>query len=247
MKAEALDLHSFGQGLLETEDLDPIYTMLWRAGLPAGLLSRWCLAYWCFYHAGVASRIAEAHDFYAAMQRAHDEKWPRGTERRHFRGRTSATAVAFLRSRYSEPTDAVHAVTRPTFREVSEAVRAWPGFGPWIAFKVADMLERVLAAPVSFEDSVLAIYEEPAAGARLYSPHETLESVVALLCADFAMYKAPPRFDRPVGVQEVETILCKWKSHVGGHYEIGKDTREVRHALHGWGDLAHSLAAHLPS
>ena len=58
--------------------------------------------------------------------------------------------------------------------------------------------------------------------------------------------KAPPFHDRPVGVQEVETIFCKWKSHVKGHYPLGKDTRELHHGLQGWGALAEKLRKVLP-
>lgn len=41
----------------------------------------------------------------------------------------------------------------------------------------------------------------------------------------------PGRVKRMVLVQEVETVLCKWKAHRNGHYPPGKDTRELRQAL----------------
>jgi hypothetical protein len=44
-------------------------------------------------------------------------------------------------------------------------------------------------------------------------------------------YKAPPRFERAINIQEIETILCKWKSHMNGHYKVGKDTHEIHEAL----------------
>jgi hypothetical protein len=43
--------------------------------------------------------------------------------------------------------------------------------------------------------------------------------------------KAPPRFERRINIQEIETILCKWKSHINGHYFVGKDIQEIRHGL----------------
>jgi hypothetical protein len=69
---------------------------------------------------------------------------------------------------------------------------------------------------------------------------------VRLLTEAFAGFSAPPRHDRPVGVQEVETCLCKYKSYVNGHYPIGKDSRELRHALTGWGSKADQLRAFVP-
>lgn len=44
------------------------------------------------------------------------------------------------------------------------------------------------------------------------------------------------------GVQEAETVLCKYKSYRNGHYFVGKDTKEIRYALKGWGATANHLA-----
>ena len=41
-------------------------------------------------------------------------------------------------------------------------------------------------------------------------------------------------YERPVGLQEVETILCKWKSHMNGHYPLNNDIMEIRHGLKDW-------------
>ncbi|GAG17632.1 unnamed protein product, partial [marine sediment metagenome] len=35
-------------------------------------------------------------------------------------------------------------------------------------------------------------------------------------------------------LQEVETVLCKWKSHMNGCYPMGKDTREITEGLAPW-------------
>ena len=51
---------------------------------------------------------------------------------------------------------------------------------------------------------------------------------------------------RRVNVQEVETIFCKYKSHLKGHYPVGKDSEEIRHALEGWGDTAQELQKYIP-
>jgi hypothetical protein len=59
-------------------------------------------------------------------------------------------------------------------------------------------------------------------------------------------FKAPPDFTRPVNVQEIETVFCKYKSPLKGHYPLGKDTLELHHSLAGWGDLAEQLRSQLP-
>ena len=62
-------------------------------------------------------------------------------------------------------------------------------------------------------------------------------------------FLAPPFLDRPLTVAEVETTLCKWKSHVRGSYPINNDLNEIRHGLHNWqarSELASVLLTYLP-
>jgi hypothetical protein len=251
-----MTVNEFGEALLRSGDLDPIYIMLTGAKLEEPVLKRWMLAYWCFYHAGVASTIATAPDFYSTFERAVSFKWPRGTERRHFRGKACDKTLEFFRREYPNPESAVDFVRAPTFAEVSERAQLWPLFGPWISFKVADMLDRVMGWRVDFSQCALGIYSEPAAGAAIVAQQrgitglqpgvETTSKIVDVLTREFAHHYAPPFGDRTVNVQEVETILCKYKSHLNGHYPVGKDTREIKHALAGWGPLADKLKGHLP-
>jgi hypothetical protein len=94
------------------------------------------------------------------------------------------------------------------------------------------------------------LYESPRKGAELIAKlsgkEMTVDQVLAKLEAKFSSFQAPPLYDRPVNVQEVETILCKWKSHTSGHYPVGKDIKEIRHNLEGWGPLADHLVKFLP-
>ena len=246
----------FSRELLNTSDLDPIYTMIHRANMPMSVRKRWVLAYSCFYHAGVASYCAEKRKgFYDRLREGHDKKYPRGAERRHFRGGTSDYVTNWLRDTYPEPEDAVNFLIgkeeNKTFKSVTGRVKKWKYFGPWIAFKWADLLERVLMVPVDFSDCHLDIYEAPKQGAELVAktmgrPDMSVKKVVRYLEKELHTYRAPPTFDRPVNVQEIETCLCKWKSHCNGHYPIGKDTHEITEGLEGWGDLADHLVNYLP-
>ena len=270
MPYKKLDIIPFGKILLETEDLDPIYTMLWKAQLSPTRLKRWLLAYWWFYHAGVASKLStyKGDRFFeeAILLARPESKTPRGTERRHFRGKACRKAIRFFYHEYQEPETAIEQLIYQirnvkgdnSVGAVLDFVkRDWPLFGPWIGFKLADMLERLDIYPIQFPISTLDMYAEPTAGAKLVAKKlnwlsgemggsSSTKEVVEYLIREFRHFKAPPRFERPVGVQEVETILCKWKSHMNGFYPIGKDTREIRHGLKGWGDLARELKHHLP-
>lgn len=282
-----MNIIEFGDALLRTGDLDPVYTAISKAKLDQHTLHRLSLAYWCLYHLGAASRLAEIKQpakFWATLREAavnEGLRWPRGSERRHFRAAIAVTSVNSLISKYKTPSDAVAGFIgpvqfAPTYASVAAAVQSHHGFGPWIAFKVADMSERVLGCATDFTDCHLGIYKDPRQGAAVglleWSPHDeareyegrcgldakpwdypitdaelklTVDHYIQLWRKKRA--KAPPTGDRLVNVQEIETIFCKYKSHLKGHYPMGKDTREIAHGLTGWGDLAQQLKKGLPS
>lgn len=268
----------FGQQLVETGDLDPVYIMLNIGNLSPEVTARWCLAYWMFYHTGVASRIAEHSGpyFWGQVRAALAEKWPRGTERRHFRGQNAEKSVNYLQQRFPEPEDACASlaglktweeledaaplVDAVPFGHVSMRAQQWVGFGPWIAFKIADMIDVCVGIPVAFPRDSSVWYDEPIKGGVFawldkqrhgvpYNEYydgltraqarERVDEMIPYLMQSFATTVGPD--NRGVGVQELETILCKFKSYVNGHYPIGKDTREILHALNGWGNLATQL------
>lgn len=234
------DYVEFGRMLITTGDLDPIYVMLQEADLPQALLHPWLVAYWCFYNASTCCRIVEAPSFWAAMHQANRENWPHGFERRHFRGEEATRAIEELRA-FGSPADLILYFTQPplTFEQVSQRVQTFYLFGPWIAWKVADMLERILHVPIDFSQASLGIYRDPRAGAALLATgdwanpitDEQLNNVVNQLLHDFHDMQAPPSRDRPINVQEVETVLCKFKAHQKGFYPLNNDTHEVARGL----------------
>jgi hypothetical protein len=264
---------AWGRHLIETRDIDPIYDMLFSAienqTLRPSQLKRWLIAYWCLYHAGAASFLSdyEGEQFWRAMGAAArnttqiagmpSSRWPRATERRHWRGKNAMTCIDELAVRYPIPELMVEYAVDDTampapFERVSKRVREWPSFGPWIAFKVADMLERVIGYPIEFPLDVV-MYDSPREGAKevaenFCSVGTTVADVIYLMTNSYGDYSLfhPGRPNRPCGLQEVETVLCKWKSARGGHYYIGKDLHEIREGMKGWGKTATLLLDHLP-
>jgi hypothetical protein len=91
----------------------------------------------------------------------------------------------------------------------------------------------------------LLAYGEAMGGTLLHSDRTTDWWYRSLLTY-YSTKPAPPTGDRMCGPQEVETVLCKWESMMGGHYHIGKDIHEQREALHGWGETADRLLAAYP-
>lgn len=258
----------FGTLLVQTQDLDPIYTAINGVKLKDATLHRMLVAYWCLYHLGVSAFIAEKSrsdsEFWENLMVAAVNKglkWPRGSERRHWRGEQATKSARELAQRYQSTLELIdHWSAEPTFHGVTQCVQSNRGFGPWIAFKVADMLERVLHVPVDFSTCELGFYSEPLKGAFLLKDGFLLDTqpsgehgasvvrevVKQLLASSFGQLKAPPDRKRKVNIQEIETLTCKYKSFYNGHYFVGKDITEVRHGLVGWGDLAQELLKHAP-
>lgn len=182
-------------------------------------------------------------------------RWPRSHERRHWRGQFAVDVVNRLKERYQEkPENFIVYLTggeqiKPEpipFRWFSARVREHHGFGDWAAFKLADLVDRLGIVPVDFNYSDVVVYRDPVLSAEMvYRKRNGLPSNVKVkpqgvkevfdyLIEYFQDYSAPPLHDRPIGVQEVETILCKWKSHRNGRYPIYNDIREIDSGLAEW-------------
>jgi Alpha-glutamyl/putrescinyl thymine pyrophosphorylase clade 2 len=286
-----MSIEAFGAALLKTGDLDPMYLAVNNANLDYKVKHRLMMSYFCFYHLGAAAKMAEAatdKKFWALMMEAAEYSpvkmpsamsWPRGSERRHYRGEQAFKSMFELVERYGQQpvvSALQHFIDGPgkgsahmTFSSVSRNVQKHRGFGEWIAFKVADVAERVLGYDVDFSDCHLGIYKDPRQGAAVayygyrpghdvgiigsYNDHPwdypisdlQLMETVQRYVKHFSKVKAKG-LSRKVNVQEVETIFCKYKSHLKGHYPLGKDSEEIRHGLVGWGDLADQLRAGIP-
>lgn len=239
-----ISIYEFGRQLIKTEDLDPTYTVLWGAQLEPALLRSYLLAYFSFYHMGTAAWIADGgKDYWQRMEMAAGSKeYPRGSERRHYRGTAAKKSVAWLKQRGVDFLFARFRKDRPlTVGQVIAIVREWQNFGPWIAFKVADILERLDLCPVNPVDAHRYLFESPYKGAvelwkREYPEDHSPDSgviqwAIGRLLKELGKEKAPPRFERRINVMECETVLCKMHSYTNGKYHVEKDIEEVHHAL----------------
>lgn len=256
---------AWGRRLIETEDHDPLYSGLVRWDVKGSRKRRFMLAYWCCYSVGASWYISQyaSGTFWHKLRTAAEnvqpsplgERWPRAHERRHWRGQKCVDSVDWLTAKYNHPEEAVIRLEQErTLKGVETTMGTWPQFGPWISFKAADMLERVLGVPVAFPNSILTLFKDPLKAAEMLvnvsGENWEGEGCTPQECADELLsqlqhLRAPGATDRPVNIQEVETVLCKWKSARGGHYHIGLDTRDHRAELEKWG--AHDLLAVYPS
>lgn len=239
--AELLTIYEFGRQLIKTRDLDPVYVIVNSSDLKEAKLKQWLLAYFCFYHCGTASWIVDQDDYWEAMRTAAASKdYIRSSERRHFRGELANKSVLWLEAQGVEKLFRGLRIgpTKLPASLVMSRVKTWYNFGNWIAFKVADMLERINLMQIQFQpNDIFNIFEAPREGARLmaqyysYSYNDPYMWAYEKLSNAFRDLDAPPTFDRQINIQEIETVLCKWKSHRSGRYEVGKDIAEVKHGL----------------
>lgn len=265
-----LNIETFGHHLITSGDLDPIYIALAKpeaTGNDLDALKRWLVAYWCFYHAGVACWMSEFEGdrfWEELLVAAHNveptptgERWPRGHERRHARGDQAVRMVNYMRTRHIHAEKMVDFITGHSgetwpkglpFEMVSGRAQEHTLFGPWIGFKIADMVDRVMGVPVNFFNGAVFMFDDPTKAAlKLWAikagmvegavpkdKDKAIAQVVEYLTGTFSDLTAPPFHDRPIGIQEVETVLCKWKSHMNGHYPLNNDIDEITEGVKPW-------------
>lgn len=242
---ERLGVVEFGRRLIESGDLDPLYLALWHAKLTKDTLCRWLVCYWCYYHAGLCCWVCDQKQFFPTLLKIAKSgtDFPRGTERRHFRGKLAVDSVTKLSERFDSAIEIVEwlAAGGPTAAGVTRRIKQLHGFGEWISWKVPDMIDRLNLGTVRFvPDDVSLMFKTSKEGAIKtcevcsVESKDQLRSAHSYLKRKLGKLLAPPRYERRINVQETETIFCKWKSHLGGHYPLGKDTHEIRVGLREW-------------
>lgn len=285
---ERLDVVEFGKREIACGDLDPLYIALNRSELDKEQVKRFLVGYWCTYHVGQSAWLSEREGgtfFEGLADIAHNTtespvggRWPRGKERRHWRGEQAVKSMLELANRYENPEEMVDYIAgyndfEPPFEQVPFAkvntrVQEHRGFGDWIAFKVGDMLETCLGVPVTFDQAEVFMFKDPAKAATMVfreknpgiaqrwdeglfniQQAEINRRVVEWLKSEIGNIKEPARGQRNIGLQEMETVLCKWKSHMNGHYPVGNDITEIREGLEPWtkvSDCAEHLLSVMP-
>jgi hypothetical protein len=137
---------------------------------------------------------------------------------------------------------------KPTAAVMMARVKNLYGFGEWVKWKVPDMIDRLGIASVEFTEADLVhMFDSSKKGAMatceqyrlipfIESPLNRMTLAHRFVLRAMGKRRAPPLYDRPLNVQETETIFCKWKSHLGGHYPVGKDTHEIGLGLRRYGE-----------
>jgi hypothetical protein len=266
-----LGLVAFGQHLFRSADLDPVYVALRGAGLRRWQLRRWLIAYWYFYDCGFACYASEqsGRDFWQLLSTAATNteaspiggRWPRGRERRHFLGAKAVNAIRWLENRYGDQPEAMVDFIASGRRDINAVIKratAHPMCGPWVGFKIADMVDAVLGERVEQDDLAAFLYDTPRQSILLSYQHNVIptpgnsdkfEFAMAWLRDQMADCRIPHKPRSAPDWFSLETVWCKHLSHLHGHYPLFHDTVEITRGIRPW--LSVSLTAvefseHLP-
>lgn len=213
---------AFARKLFELEDSDPIYMSLGRADIPVYQKKRFMAAWVTFYNPGVAAKASELSS---------DKYWPyiykifptakRGSERRHFRGAQGHDALDSWQKMFPLPSKMVDYMEGKNYFEVKKNAETVLRIGPYFVFKFADVQERVFRKPCYFPPEAAAHSPDvPQQGAKLIFPDKTVlqaYNTIADYMNDEGM-KSPPWYDRPMNMQEAETVCCVMKQYLHGKW-----------------------------
>lgn len=238
--ATKLSIVEFGKQLIDTGDLDPVYIAIHKSGLSSGDKVEFVLSWLMYYHCGLACwTLAQSRpvlDTLMLIAKA-SSGFPRGSQRVHHRGQVAVdSANDLLQSikvaRSFLPWTLQEGQTgRAVFYRICELV----GWGPCMAWRVPDLWERLgLANTLLTDGDTDLFFSNPRRGAILCCEEYGLDTSNPCLSAHKYLMEhlghllAPPRYERTIGVQETETVFCKWKSHMVGRYKVGRDTARAR-------------------
>ena len=119
-------------------------------------------------------------------------------------------------------------------RSVIGRAKNHPQFGPWIAFKVADMLDAVVGVTVLQNDLSLFLYQTPRDFICENLPDASPEQAMRWLADQLGDCRIPHKPESPPDWFSLETVWCKHLSHRRGHYNVGHDTAEIKRGLMPW-------------
>lgn len=249
------DLLKFAKHLKRSEDIDPIYPVLRELHSMHGLSEEEALWHSFLYVAWYNLPVSHAVFALASEPRSKlaykgritkfAKTWPTGIERRSNRGGkvfqhieafcqvTDHTSLAeWFRNGFIEaPTLAKR---EANWRMINERLQAVWGNGRWAAYKHCEVLRRVHDFPVEAPDMGHRFSSGPRKGlATLYGELEGQgEAVIAVLDAQ-GRHLQERLYHMGLGldVEELETVLCNWKSLLGGKYYVGHDIDEMQEQI----------------
>jgi Alpha-glutamyl/putrescinyl thymine pyrophosphorylase clade 2 len=218
---------------VDTGDIDPTYYAFRgiRQDLGEKDVKKMLVSMLMFYDIGVSCQLTEVPDdaYWCKVEKIYPD-CRRGSERRHFRGENGKKSIASIKP-FGSPDkfwDAMYAKDYLTIRENFANIS---GFGDYFIWKYADYCDRVFDMPVDMSGAIKFLPGEPRDGSKIIANEMGLKDennfeATIDYCLSEARgigLKAPPAFERPIGLLEIETAYCMYKHAVTGNDYVGND------------------------
>jgi len=239
----------FARDLVTTGELDPLYTMLYRARAEKGdeWVKLFCMYMLMFYDSKGAYEEATTGEvgFWERIRQDFDTR-RRGKERRHFRGengRVSFISLQALGSPVAAFDIIAHTRTIPTANTVLNSAGVM-GFGEYFRLKWVDYQAKVMLVPFNYSHLPFMLPESPMKCIKQVWPdtHPTvaMENIVGWID------DLPDPFSGTTmcGNSEAETIACAIPSYlIKGNYKMGDDIAKYHAELKDYPELVRLLPA----
>jgi hypothetical protein len=221
----------FSEDAVRTEDLDPSYCMVARAKIDEASKKRFCVGLYMYYDNGLACKMAEyqGEDFWDYAEKIFPTAH-RATERRHWRGERGWKSLqAMKKFAGKHPETFMDKLFSPTYMEMRQKIKEnLYGFGDYFTWKIADMQDRCFNEKCDFSGAEKHLVKLPIEGFEYMAAQdkrttEPLFQYIESTIKDLQHLKAPPYYDRPLNIQELETVACMFHTVVVNNYKVGGD------------------------
>lgn len=232
---------NFMEAIVNTGDIDPTYYAFRgiRNDLSDKDVKKMLVSMLMFYDIGVSCQLTEVPDdqYWSKVE----EIYPtcrRGSERRHFRGENGRKAIESIKP-YGSPDKFWDAMYADNYIDIRNNFKNISGFGDYFIWKYADYCDRVFDMPVNMDGAIKFLPKEPREGSRIVAeememqPVDDFESTIKYCLDECAKINllAPPAFNRPVGLLEIETCYCMYKHTMRGNDYVGHDIMDKINVL----------------
>lgn len=235
----------FARELVTTGELDPIYTMAYRARAEKGdaWVQRFLMYMLMFYDAKGAAVAADAEDFWKHVEATYPTA-TRGKERRYFRGEAGVASYTSLQLRGSAESAFQTPIQARTLPEVRSSLlrEKIAGFGDYFMLKWADYLANVMLVPIDFSHLPFMLPSPPLKCIKQVFPGVYVKDGLDEITHWVADLPDPFSGTRLCGYSEAETIACAIPSYlIKGRYKMGDDIRKYQEQLKDRPDLLRLL------
>ncbi len=237
---------AFHQEMVETNELDPVYPVLKEMGRLLNLSKEdltWLVhVYVAYYDMGSALNCFEENPqprvpsnptlsrFCATERRGHRDPY---RFKPHFESLVSISENNG--GLYAWITKYLTGDPERSWKAIQAPLEVIYGNGRWAAYKVAEMLQKVIDLPIQAPDMGHANSTGPRDGlAYLYSDLPTGNKALDIATLDAYsqdLLQKVAAQGASAKIEEVETSLCGLKSLINGHYYIGADIDKMQESL----------------